>query len=187
LDQLTPFSSTEPLRTLHGNFAFQRLLYKHLSSRRRSLARLELLHLRLPIKLGIVPQDLPRLLNANETLARVRRVGLVRYIGETELDQVRRGLDVRRIRIGDVEDVRTRQARFDCEPESLRAVSGVDVAEAAAVSMGPELIADVRCLKLGRAGPRRVAMSTVQSLLELRLVLPVLRIHGPHSSISAKR
>ena len=41
-----------------------------------------------------------------------------------------------RIGVGDVEDVWASEARFDCEAESLGAVAGVNVAEAAGVSMG---------------------------------------------------
>jgi len=97
---------------------------------------MQLLHLRLPVKLGVISQHLPRLLDADQALSGVRRIGRVRDIGEDELYEIGRGLDVCRIGVGDVEDVRAGEARFDCEAESLGAVAGVDVAEAAGVSMG---------------------------------------------------
>lgn len=102
-----------------------------LARRTSRLARLELLDLALPIVLWVKAEHLPRLLDTDETLARVASVGLVRDIGEDALDELGGGCGERSVGVGDVEDVGALEGLLEREAEALRTVSRVDIAEAA--------------------------------------------------------
>ena len=91
----------------------------------------ELLNLALPIVLRIIPQHFPRLLDADQPLARIISVRRPLDVRENALGEFF-GRDVERIvRVGDIENVLADEGFLHGEAESLGAIATVDVAEAA--------------------------------------------------------
>ena len=100
---------------------------------------LELLHLALPVELGVVPQHLPRLLDTDQTFARVIGFRVVRDVWEDKLDELLGRLGEGDVSVGNVEYMRPGERGLDSEAEGLSAVAGIDVAETAkSVSVGTE-------------------------------------------------
>ena len=95
---------------------------------------LQLLHLRLPIELGIKAQHLPSLLDADETLPRVLGLGCVFDVREDLLDEFSSWGGECDIGICDVEYVCTLEVTLCCQSERLGTISSVDVTESAILS-----------------------------------------------------
>jgi hypothetical protein len=95
---------------------------------------LQLLHLRLPIELRIKAQHLPGLLDTNQTLPGILRLGCVIDIGEDLLDEFRGRGGKCDIGVCDVKYVRTLEVTLCCQSECLGTISSVDVTESATLS-----------------------------------------------------
>jgi hypothetical protein len=95
---------------------------------------LQLLNLRLPIEFRIKAQHLPSLLDTDQPLPWILRLGCVIDIGEDLLDEVRGRGGKCDIGICDVEYVGTLEVTLCCQSECLGTISSVDVTESATLS-----------------------------------------------------
>jgi hypothetical protein len=95
---------------------------------------LQLLHLRLPIELGIKAQHLPGLLDTNQTLPRILGLGGIIDIREDLLDEFRGRGGECDIGVCDIEYVSSLEVTFCCQSECLSTVSSVDITESANLS-----------------------------------------------------